>query len=181
MKTKELVYLDNLGNAITTTLLVAEVLGKNHKDVFNEVTRLLEEEKNEYEAEGETAEDGELWMFYWKRTFTDYQGKTHDIYEITQDGLDVLTWSYKDKEELIKEAFLNEFNKLDPPIFRNIEQIIEEKQVKAILEIFDSNHEVDRLFKKAALKALNSRARVINQMYRQIGELSEKLLNHGLL
>lgn len=180
MKTKELVYLNTVGTAITTTLILAEVLGINHADVFNEVTRELEEEKNEYEADGGTAEDGELWMYYWKSTFTDSQGKTHNIYEITQDGLEVLTWSYKDKEALIKEVLLEEFNKLDPPIFRIIQEITEEKQIEAILQVFDSNHEVDRLFKKAALKALNRRAMMINQMSRQIREMSEKLHNHGL-
>jgi len=174
MKAKELIYLDNLGNALTTTLLVAEVLGKNHEVVFNEVARLLKEEKNEYEAQGETAEDGELWMFYWKRTFTDSQGKIHNIYEITRDGLDILTWSYKDKEDLMKDVFLKEFNKIDPPIFSSQEEITDDKQREAILQIFDSNHEVDRLFKKAALNELNKRARIIHHYQKEDIERAKK-------
>ena len=175
MKTKELVYLDDLGNAVTSTLLLADALDINHADVFNEVRRELEEEKNELEAEGETAEDGELWMFYLKRTFIDSQGKTHDIYEITRDGMEILTWSYKDKEALIKEVLIKEFNKLNPPIFqRNLNALTKDEE-EAVLGMLNFNSEEAITFKKATVRELNRRAGIISSLHSEIFELRKKL------
>jgi Rha family phage regulatory protein len=173
MKTKELVYRNDIGNIVTTSLMVAEKYGKDHISVLNTINRMIEEENKELEEYELDAEYGELWKYFEKSGYTDDEGRMFVIYEITQDGFEILVDEYEDL--IMKEVFIKEFKKLHPPLFRYQQEITDVKQVEAVLCKFDSNTEDDRQFKKAAFNELNFRARIIRLLQTEISELKVKL------
>jgi len=180
MKTNTPVYVNNDGIVVTTTLKVAELFGKNHEDVLNEVTRLLEEEKKESEEDGGKAEDGELCKDFKRVYVTGPKSIIHVVYEMTKDGFDYLIDDYTGSDIPIKEAITKEFNRIDPPILRCLEGITEKEQKEAVLTILDSNDENSRLFKQATLREFNNRAKIISLQQKEIFELHDKLKKYGL-
>lgn len=180
MKTKELVYYNNIGDAVTTSLIVAEVLDIKHEDLFNEVKSFIEVIRDVPEVEGETAEDDELWMFFRKKTFTNSQGKKQDIYEITKEGIAMLALSFKEKEDLQKEdllieVLLKEFIELVHPIFRGAYKFLKKKEIEDVLRMLDLNSPEAIVFKKGLVSELNKRAVILDVFQTEISELRKKL------
>lgn len=97
----ELVINNNKGESITTSLIVAEVFGKEHKNVLRDIESLncsiefslLNFEPSEY---------------------TNERGKTYPMFNMTKNGFSMLVMGYTGiKAFEFKEKFINEFDKRD--------------------------------------------------------------------
>lgn len=97
---QDIVYVRN-EEAVTNSLKVAEIFGKNHRDVIRTIRKKI----------------GNYSKSFAQRNFalSDYQdetGKSNTMYELTRDGFAVLCLGFTGKEAaLFQEAFMYEFNR----------------------------------------------------------------------
>lgn len=95
----DLVIQNSKGNDVTTSLIVAEVFGKNHKDVLRDIERL-------------SCSDSFNERNFAPIEYTDSRGRSQKAYEMTKDGFSFLVMGYTgEKAGQFKERFINEFNK----------------------------------------------------------------------
>lgn len=96
----ELVIQNSRGNDVTTSLIVAQVFGKEHSKVCRDIENLSCSESFRVANFGEA-------------TFTNPKtGQLHKMYEMTKDGFSFLVMGYTgEKAGQFKEKFINEFNK----------------------------------------------------------------------
>ena len=113
---KDLVIQNQSGQDVTTSLIVAEVFGKNHRDVLRDIERLS------------------CSMEFRERNFahTPYvhpqNGQVYHYYEMTKDGFSFLVMGYTGaKAGEFKERFINEFNKRDM-LLKNDDYILARSQ-----------------------------------------------------
>lgn len=95
----ELVFIEN-GRPVTDSLTVAEVFGKEHKRVMQDIRDLdCSEEFNRHN--------------FVLITYTDSRNRQKPKYLITQDGFAFLVMGYTGKEAArFKEMYINEFNRM---------------------------------------------------------------------
>lgn len=95
----ELVFQNSNGNDVTTSLLVAEVFGKEHSKVVRDIESLS------CSASFNAANFGVI-------TYIDSRNREQTAYEITKDGFSFLVMGYTGaKAGEFKEKFINEFNR----------------------------------------------------------------------
>lgn len=95
----ELVFQNNNGNDVTTSLLVAEVFGKEHSKVVRDIESLS------CSASFNAANFGVI-------TYIDSRNREQTAYEMTKDGFSFLVMGYTGaKAGEFKERFINEFNR----------------------------------------------------------------------
>ena len=88
------------GRDVTTSLIVAQVFGKEHSKVCRDIENLSCSESFRVANFGEAT-------FENKKT-----GQNHKMYQMTKDGFSFLVMGYTgDKAGQFKEMFINEFNK----------------------------------------------------------------------
>lgn len=112
----ELVFVDK-GQAVTTSLIVADVFGKEHARVMRDIRDL----GCSYEFRvGNFAES----------TYTNSQNKEMPMYYMNQKGFTLLAMGYTGKEAMkFKEAYINEFEKMEnelkkPRVLSEREQLV---------------------------------------------------------
>lgn len=95
----ELVFIHN-GGTVTDSLTVAEVFGKEHKNVLRDIERLeCSEEFNRLNFE--------------RIDYIDSRSRKQNKFIITQDGFTMLAMGYTGKEAArFKEKYINEFNRM---------------------------------------------------------------------
>ena len=97
---ENLVIQSPQGQDVTTSLIVAEVFGKEHSKVCRDIENLSCSEGFRVANFGEAT-------FENKKT-----GQNHKMYQMTKDGFSFLVMGYTgDKAGQFKEMFINEFNK----------------------------------------------------------------------
>lgn len=95
----ELVFQNSNGNDVTTSLLVAEVFGKEHSKVVRDIESLS------CSASFNAANFGVI-------TYIDSRNREQTAYEMTKDGFSFLVMDYTGaKAGEFKEKFINEFNR----------------------------------------------------------------------
>lgn len=95
----ELVFQNSNGNDVTTSLLVAEVFGKEHSKVVRDIESLS------CSASFNAANFGVI-------TYIDSRNREQTAYEMTNDGFSFLVMGYTGaKAGEFKERFINEFNR----------------------------------------------------------------------
>lgn len=95
----ELVFQNSNGNDVTTSLLVAEVFGKDHSKVVRDIESLS------CSASFNAANFGVI-------TYIDSRNREQTAYEMTKDGFSFLVMGYTGaKAGEFKERFINEFNR----------------------------------------------------------------------
>lgn len=95
----ELVFQNSNGNDVTTSLLVAEVFGKEHSKVVRDIESLS------CSASFNAANFGVI-------TYIDSRNREQTAYEMTKDGFSFLVMGYTGaKAGEFKERFINEFNR----------------------------------------------------------------------
>ena len=88
------------GRDVTTSIIVAEVFGKNHRDVLRDIERLS------------CSEDFRVRNFAHTPYTHPQNGQEYHYYEMTKDGFSFLVMGYTGKKAgEFKEMFINEFNK----------------------------------------------------------------------
>jgi len=95
----ELVIQNSNGNDVTTSLIVAQVFGKEHKNVLRDIESLsCSEDFNRLNFE--------------RITYKDARNREQTAYEMTKDGFSFLVMGYTGaKAGEFKERFINEFNR----------------------------------------------------------------------
>lgn len=97
---ENLVIQSPQGRDVTTSLIVAEVFGKNHKEVLRDIERLS------------CSEDFRVRNFAHTPYTHPQNGQKYHYYEMTKDGFSFLVMGYTGKKAgEFKEMFINEFNK----------------------------------------------------------------------
>lgn len=95
----ELVMQNSKGNDVTTSLIVAQVFGKEHSKVCRDIENLSCSENFN------TANFGVI-------SYIDPRGREQKAYEMTKDGFSFLVMGYTgEKAGQFKEKFITEFNK----------------------------------------------------------------------
>ena len=96
---ENLVIQSPQGRDVTTSLIVAQVFGKEHKNVMRDIESLsCSETFNRLNFE--------------RITYKDARNREQQAYEITKDGFSFLVMGYNGKKAgEFKEMFINEFNK----------------------------------------------------------------------
>lgn len=99
---EELVFKSEKGNPVTTSLLVAEKFGKEHKDVLEAVRNLA--------AENSAAK------FFYEGTYEN-RGKLYPMYIMNRDGFSLLVMGFTGAKALqFKIDFINAFNQMEQTI-----------------------------------------------------------------
>lgn len=95
----ELVIQSSNGNDVTTSLIVAQVFGKEHKNVLRDIESLsCSEDFNRLNFE--------------RITYKDARNREQTAYEMTKDGFSFLVMGYTGaKAGEFKKRFINEFNR----------------------------------------------------------------------
>lgn len=146
----ELVIQNSNGNDVTTSLIVAQVFEKEHKNVVRDIENLsCSESFNRLNFE--------------RITYRDSRNREQTAYEMTKDGFSFLVMGYTGaKAGEFKERFISEFNrremmlKDDDYILMRSQQILQkrveaaEQRVKAL--------EADNLQKDAKIAKLQPKA-----------------------
>lgn len=95
----ELVIQNSKGNDVTTSLIVAQVFGKEHRNVCRDIESLSCSES--FNA-----------LNFERIEYTDVKGRVQRAYQMTKDGFSFLVMGYTgEKAGQFKERFINEFNK----------------------------------------------------------------------
>lgn len=147
----ELVIQNSNGNDVTTSLIVAQVFGKEHNKVVRDIENLS------CSSNFNAANFGVI-------EYTDSRGRIQKAYEMTKDGFSFLVMGYTGaKAGEFKERFINEFNKRelmlkdDDYILMRSQQILQkrvemaEQKVRALEE---KNALQDAQLRQAAPKVL---------------------------
>lgn len=99
----DLVIQNSKGNDVTTSLIVAQVFGKNHKDVLRDIERL---------SCSDSFQVRNFALSFITRDLPNGGHKQERYYEMTKDGFSFLVMGYTgEKAGQFKERFINEFNK----------------------------------------------------------------------
>lgn len=151
----ELVFQNSNGNDVTTSLLVAEVFGKEHSKVVRDIESLS------CSASFNAANFGVI-------TYIDSRNREQTAYEMTKDGFSFLVMGYTGvKAGEFKERFINEFNrreallKDDDYILMRSQQILQkrieiaEEKIKC-LEQQNSKRKMDIMCVKITMKNIFS-------------------------
>lgn len=95
----ELVFKSSKGNPVTTSLIVAEIFEKNHKDVLESISNLV--------AENSAAK------FFHKTTYEN-RGKQYPMYYMNRDGFSLLVMGFTGEKALkFKIQFIEAFNQME--------------------------------------------------------------------
>lgn len=110
------------GIAKTTSLNVAEVFGKHHKDVLKVIKNI------------ECSEEFRLHNFA-PTSYLDSQGKIQPMYEITRDGFSFLGMGFTGKKAAQwKEAYITAFNRMETALNQQpITHTTVEELIRALL------------------------------------------------
>lgn len=96
---ENLVIQNPQGRDVTTSLIVAEVFGKEHKNVLRDIENL-------------SCSDNFNRLNFERITYKDVRNREQTAYEMTKDGFSFLVMGYTgEKAGQFKETFINEFNK----------------------------------------------------------------------
>ncbi len=97
---ESLVKINSNGNGVTTSLIVADIFGKEHNKVCRDIENLSCSENFRHANFGDTPYSHPQ------------NGQTYKSYEMTKDGFSFLVMGYTgEKAGQFKEMFINEFNK----------------------------------------------------------------------
>ena len=173
-----LVLRNQTGNDVTTSLIVAEVFGKEHRNVLRDIENL-------------SCSDSFRMLNFERTPYTHPQnGQTYEMYEMTKDGFSFLVMGYTgEKAGQFKELFISEFNKReallksDEYILMRSQEIMQRK-IKELEMTLQSKQQVigiqENLIKEQAPKALFADAVATSTASCLVGELSKILRQNGI-
>lgn len=148
---ENLVIQSSQGRDVTTSLIVAQVFGKEHSKVCRDIENLSCSKSFRVANFGEAT-------FENKKT-----GQNHKMYQMTKDGFSFLVMGYTgDKAGNFKEMFINEFNKRemmlksDDYILARSQEILHNRLQLAEQQLLQANERItmqDNQIKKLQPKA----------------------------
>jgi Rha family phage regulatory protein len=109
------------GHAVTTSLKVAEIFGKQHKNVLRDIGKIVSgDEGGRLKTEPSSNDCGEFWRLNFEpRNYVDERGKDQPMYEITKDGFTFLAMGFTgEKATQFKIAYINRFNEMEATLMQ---------------------------------------------------------------
>ena len=154
-KSLELVIQNEYGKDVTTSVIVANCFGKNHKNVLRDIENLTcSEEFNQLNFE--------------PISYFDVMNREQKAYEMTKDGFSFLVMGYTgEKASTFKEAFIREFNKREA-LLKNDDYIMHRA-----LEISKKRYEIAEekiLSQQSYIEILKPQAEIAVQFVLSYGE-----------
>lgn len=166
---KDLVIRSQQGRDVTTSLIVAEVFGKEHSKVCRDIENLSCSES--FNA----ANFGVI-------SYIDSRGREQKAYEMTKDGFSFLVMGYTgEKAGQFKEAFINEFNrremmlKSDDYILARSQEILHNRLQMAEKQLEAQQAELEA----AAPKVAFANAMLASKNSCLVGELAKIISQNG--
>lgn len=167
-----LVITNQQGQSVTTSLIVAQVFGKEHKNVLRDIHGL------------ECSENFNRLNFE-PIKYTDSRGREQDAYEMTKDGFSFLVMGYTGaKAAQFKETFIQEFNKRemllqseDDILLRSQEILTRriEAQVKEIQALKKMNEDLSSKANCYDVVIASEDCRTTTQIANEIGMTAKEL------
>lgn len=114
---KELVIMYDQ-QAVTTSLVLAEVFNKNHRDVLEKISSKINSAENSAQYKKMFAET----------TYTDKSGKQNKMYYLNRDGFTFIAMGFTGrKADEFKLKYIEAFNKMEQVVRQELPQTPEEK------------------------------------------------------
>lgn len=127
--TCDLIEIEN-GQPVTTSLKVAEIFGKLHKNVLRDI-----QEKILPHVSSDFAQ-----LNFEPSSYVNEQNKHQPMYYITRDGFTMVAMGYTGAKAMkFKEAYINEFNKMEAMLQKrrpNNEDLIDQAATKITAKLF---------------------------------------------
>lgn len=127
--TCDLIEIEN-GQPVTTSLKVAEIFGKLHKNVLRDI-----QEKILPHVSSDFAQ-----LNFEPSSYVNEQNKHQPMYYITRDGFTMIAMGYTGAKAMkFKEAYINEFNKMEAMLQKrrpNNEDLIDQAATKITAKLF---------------------------------------------
>jgi len=107
--------------AVTTSLKIAEVFGKRHKNVLQAIERLADDMPDK------------VWRLNFQpRDYTDERGKTWKTYEVNRDGFTLLAMGFTGKRALLfKLQFIEAFNAMEKALLNQMNLSWQEQRAES--------------------------------------------------
>ena len=125
----DLVTINN-GQAVTTSMKIAEYFGKKHQHVMEKIRKLLDELPSEWGVSN-----------FRRSSYFNVQGKEQPCYEMTKDGFTLLAMGFTGKKAIeFKLNYINAFNTMieiiqNQGISLQQQYLIADKEFKTASEI----------------------------------------------
>lgn len=157
----EIVFRSANDQAVTSSLLVAEKFGKEHKHVLDSIRKLIE-------GCAEISADP---MFEETTYVNEQNGQVYPMFLMNRDGFSLLVMGFNGKKAMqFKLDYINEFNKMEKMIRDSIKP-------KSQLEILQMS--INQLVEQE--RRLSSVGRDIAETKKEIAEMKQERIENGKL
>ena len=157
----EIVFRDANDQAVTSSLLVAEKFGKEHKHVLDSIRKLIE-------GCAEISADP---MFEETTYVNEQNGQVYPMFLMNRDGFSLLVMGFNGKKAMqFKLDYINEFNKME----KMIRDSIKPKSQLEILQM-SINQLVEQEYR------LSSVERDVAETKKEIEEMKQERIENGKL
>lgn len=157
----EIVFRSANDQAVTSSLLVAEKFGKEHKHVLDSIRKLIE-------GCAEISADP---MFEETTYVNEQNGQVYPMFLMNRDGFSLLVMGFNGKKAMqFKLDYINEFNKMEKMIRDSIKP-------KSLLEILQMS--INQLVEQE--HRLSSVERDVAETKKEIAEMKQERIENGKL
>ena len=157
----EIVFRGANDHAVTSSLLIAEKFGKEHKNVMQSIRNLI----------GGTAENSAIAEMFSESTYFNEQNKEQPMFLMNRDGFTLLAMGFTGKKAMqFKLEYIKAFNSMEA-------QIKASQKPKSQLEILQMsiNHLVEQEHR------LSSVERDVAETKKEIAEMKQERIENGKL
>ena len=157
----EIVFRGANDQAVTSSLLIAEKFGKEHKNVMQSIRNLI----------GGTAENSAIAEMFSESTYLNEQNKEQPMFLMNRDGFTLLAMGFTGKKAMqFKLEYIKAFNSMEA-------QIKDSQKPKSQLEILQMsiNHLVEQEHR------LSSVERDVAETKKEIAEMKQERIENGKL
>lgn len=173
---QNVVYKTDKGTPVTDSLKVAQVFGKQHKNIMQAVRNILG-----------SAENSAHHRWFYESTYTDAQGKPRPMFLMNRDGFSLLAMGLTGAKAMqFKVGFIEQFNAMEK-VVRQVQQTttqaIPQTFAEALRLAASQAEQIERQQKKIeadAPRVLFSQAVETSEKSVLIGELAKIICQNGV-
>lgn len=174
---QNVVYKTEKGTPVTDSLKVAEVFGKQHKNIMQSIRNILG-----------SAENSAHHRWFYESTYCDMQGKERPMFVMNRDGFSLLAMGLTGTKAMqFKVGFIEQFNAME----RVIREVVQQPTTPAIPQTFaealrlaaSQAEQIEQQQKKIqadAPRVLFSQAVETSEKSVLIGELAKIICQNGV-
>ena len=157
----EIVFRGANDQAVTSSLLIAEKFGKEHKNVMQSIRNLI----------GGTAENSAIAEMFSESTYLNEQNKEQPMFLMNRDGFTLLAMGFTGKKAMqFKLEYIKAFNSMEA-------QIKDSQKPKSQLEILQMS--INQLVEQE--HRLSSVERDVAETKKEIAEMKQERIENGKL